>query len=161
VTNDLDGTARPLDGDGDGLAEYDLGCCEYDPDTADSNRDGVPDWWYRAHDLDPVSATVAQENADDDPVPNGNEWVALTDPRDGASWFRVERVARTGAVVAVGFSGAVQRVYSLWAREDLTAGDWTGVAGQTNVPGEAGGTTTLQDAADERLRLYRVEVAVP
>jgi len=44
VTNDLLGVARPIDGNGDGSTNVDMGAYEYDPSTADSDDDGVTDY---------------------------------------------------------------------------------------------------------------------
>ena len=43
ITSDLNGTPRPLDGDGNGVAGYDMGAYEFIFGTADSDRDGMAD----------------------------------------------------------------------------------------------------------------------
>ena len=43
MTNDLRDAARPVDGNGDGSAEFDMGAYEYDTSMADSDDDGMTD----------------------------------------------------------------------------------------------------------------------
>ena len=43
ITNAFDGAARPTDGNFDGEARFDIGCYEYNPQTMDSDGDGMND----------------------------------------------------------------------------------------------------------------------
>lgn len=152
--DDADGDARP-----DGAA-WDIGADEYAPWSTDSNGDGVPDGWYLQYGLNPTSLTVAAGNADGDVHNNGEEWIALTDPTNGASFFRVEGIGQVSPfTVTVPCSTA--RVYSLEGCGRLDTGSWMAVEGQTHVPGHASGTTTLTDTNAAAFRVYRVGVAVP
>lgn len=46
LTTDLDGNPRPLDGDGDGIAAFDMGAYEFDA------RSIVPQDWFTSHGLE-------------------------------------------------------------------------------------------------------------
>lgn len=157
--DDLDGVTRPLDGNHDGTNDYDMGCYEYDPATADSNGDGVPDWWYHGYELNPTSLTVATENADDDTFNNFAEWIAMTDPTDGTNYFFVVDIRRTNSVAVV-FDGSTQRVYSMEGSADISGDSWLWIEGATNRPG-TGPAMALRDTNNATLKTYRVNVSLP
>ncbi|OQA24685.1 MAG: PKD domain protein [Verrucomicrobia bacterium ADurb.Bin345] len=159
LADDLDGTARPLDGNYDGSSDFDMGCHEYDPATADSNQDSVPDWWYHGYSLNPTSLTVTTEDDDEDTFNNRAEWIALTHPTDSNSYFFVVDIRRTNSV-SVAFNGATQRVYSLQSNTNLSDDSWLMVAGATNRPG-AGPATMLIDTDNAIINAYRVQVSLP
>ncbi len=157
--DDLDGMTRPLDGNYDGATTRDMGCHEYDPAIADSNQDGVPDWWYHGYLLNPTSLTVAAEDADEDSFNNKAEWIALTNPTDSNSYFFVADIRQTNSISVV-FNGSPQRVYSLQSSTNLSDDSWLMVAGATNRPG-TGPATMLVDTNNAIIKAYRVEVSLP
>jgi len=53
-----------------------------DPDGLDSNRDGIPDWWYLRHGFDPLGHSVAHEDADSDGLSNYIEYLVGSDPNN-------------------------------------------------------------------------------
>lgn len=80
-------------------------CHEAQPDenvkideTWDSDGDGIPDEWEKAHGLDPFNAADAALDPDNDGFSNLEEFLAGTDPRDGKShpprfaFLRVRRI---------------------------------------------------------------------
>lgn len=158
VTNDHDAVPRPLDGDGDGAAAFDVGAFEHLLATADSNGDGIPDGWTWQHGLNPAAPDVGTANPDGDPHTTFEEWVADTDPADALSFFRIESVA-AGPPATVSFSGSSNRLYTLIHAPDFNTA-WTRVAGQIDVPGN-GTTTSLADTNALGKKFYRVEVKVP
>lgn len=152
--DDIDGDRRPSG------AGWDIGADEYDPWSADSNFDGVPDGWYQQYGLNPTNMNVAAENADGDPLTNWEEWVALTDPTDSNSFFHITAVVQVDSFGA-SFSCSTARVYTLQYSDSLVPQAWQDVPGQTNRPGHASGTMSLTDSAGSSQRCYRVRVSLP
>lgn len=69
---------------------------EISRDSADTDGDGMPDWWEKANGLDAL-ADDAGGDADGDGVTNRGEFAALTDPRRP----NTEPLLQTGTVVAM------------------------------------------------------------
>jgi hypothetical protein len=160
VTHDLDGTPRPLDGNGDGLARFDVGAYEYLLANADSNSDGIPDGWCQRYGLNPIDPNVASGNPDGDPHTTYQEWVSDTDPTNALSYFRIAAISNLPPVT-VSFASSSNRQYTLVCSTNLVGTVWADVAGQVDVPGN-GRLRTLTDtnaAAPEKF--YRVSVKVP
>ncbi|MCX7591162.1 MAG: fibronectin type III domain-containing protein, partial [Kiritimatiellae bacterium] len=157
---DLDGKQRPLDGNGDGTAAFDMGAYEYDLLTADSNGDGIPDLWYHTYGLDAGAPDVAQGNPDNDAFTTGEEYVADTDPTNASSFFRIEAVSNS-PVWTVWFRSSTRRVYRLFYTPTLTNVQWRGVTGASNVWGNG----TILGLGDPNTtvtgRFYRVGVSLP
>jgi len=159
LTNDLAGNPRPLDGNADGVAVFDMGAYEYNPQTADWNGDGIPDGWVLRYGLSPTADNVATNNPDGDSFTTFEEWVADTDPTNALSCFRIESVA-FGPPVAVNFLSSSNRSYSLLASSSVNGGFWTNVSGQAEVRG-SGGMVALRDTNALPRRFYRLEVRAP
>ena len=160
ITNDFDGLPRPLDGNGDGVAGFDIGAHEFLLATADSNSDGIPDGWTWQYGLNPVDTSVAATNPDNDPYPTFQEWVADTDPTNALSFFRIAAISG-GPPVSVEFLSSSNRHYTLLGSTNLDViPAWTNVPGQVNVTG-SGSIDTLNDTNAAPLRFYKVEVKVP
>lgn len=160
ITNDYEGTPRPLDGNGDGLARFDIGAYEFLLASADSNGDGIPDGWTQRYGLNPTDPTVAAGNPDGDPHTTLQEWIADTDPTNALSYFRIEAISNLPPV-AVRVPTSASRWYTLLSSSGLA--DTTlfiPVPGQTNVSGN-GGILTLTDTNAAAAQFYRVEVKVP
>jgi hypothetical protein len=161
VTNDYDGVPRPLDGNGDGQARFDIGAFEFLLASADSNGDGIPDGWTWGYGLNPTDATIAAGDPDDDSQNTFDEWVADTNPTNASSYFRIETIADVPPVT-VQFLSSSNRQYTLYYSADLveTNTTWTNVAGQTGVFGN-GSLNALTDTNTAPARFYRVGVKVP
>ena len=160
LTDDFDGVARPLDGNGDGAARYDIGAHEFLLATADSNGDGISDGWCRQFGLNPVDPSVASGNPDGDSQSTFEEWMADTNPTNALSYFRLTGIS-TGPSTTVQFLSSPNRLYTLMASTNL-AGSNTLVAvpGQSSVPG-TGGPQSLSDTNTGPARFYRVSVGAP
>jgi hypothetical protein len=130
VTSDLTGTARPLDGDWNGIAVPDMGVYERNPDAVDSDGDGAGDY---------------------------SEWIAGTDRRDSNSCFRIDGIQHSDSHT-VSFPCSTGRVYSLQYRASLRAEDWATVPDQNGIPADAGGNMSLTDTNAVGQRSYRVRV---
>jgi len=158
ITNDYDGLPRPLDGNGDGLAKFDIGAYETILASADSNGDGIPDGWTLRFGLNPTDPTVGSGNPDNDPHTTDQEWLADTDPTNALSYFRIETISNS-LPTAVQFLSSSNRLYTL-----LRAGGVTNtfgpVPGRENIPG-TGSMQTLTDTNGAAEVFYRIGVRLP
>jgi hypothetical protein len=143
ATHDLDRAPRPVDGDFDNLAEFDMGCYEYGAETADSNEDGVPDGWYLQYAMDPLQTGLASGNPDLDPHTTGQEYLADTNPTNAASYFTITAVSNPPPVT-VYFHSSSNRLYTLQGMPGPAAGPWQDAGGAARVPG-SGGLDGLSD----------------
>ncbi len=80
ISEDIDGNPRTLDGDADGVVTCDIGAYEFVSQSADSDADGMPDWWELLYGLDPNDAADAEGDLDEDGISNLSEWLADTNP---------------------------------------------------------------------------------
>jgi len=162
VTNDFDGVPRPLDGNLDGTARYDIGAYELLSANADSNNDGIPDGWTWQFGLNPAGASIANGNPDGDAHTTLHEWIADTDPTNALSFFRITSVTN-GAAFSLAFSSSSNRLYTLSSATNLanTNTVWSNVAGQVDVSGN-GTLRVLSDTNPAVPQIfYRVGVRVP
>lgn len=154
VTEDITGLPRPVG------AKFDMGAYEYNPPTADSNGDGIPDWWCLNYGLNPNVSGTATNDPDSDTVTTWSEWIAGTDPTNGLSYLEVLNVYRSPSVL-VEFLAVDGRNYTLECRTNLLLGGWTGVPGQSNMPGIPGTSWLVDTNTDLPASFYRVKVALP
>jgi len=152
-TTDLDGNPRPLDGDGDGFAAFDMGAYEFDA------RSIVPQDWFTRYGLDPADPQVVSGNPDGDAFTTFQEWLADTDPANALSFFYIKDISQSSPAM-VSFQSSSNRTYTLWSTPQLDPPDWAPVAGEQTIPGN-GGTLTLSDPANAPLQFYRVQVNLP
>ena len=163
LADDLDGNPRPIDGDGDGKAAFDMGAFEYDPAATDSNADGVPDLWYRQYGLNAADPDVGTEDPDRDRLTTFQEWIAETNPTDATSALNLA-VSNLPPITLYVF-GSAGRLYTLLSRPTLDTSDpdtskWMPVPGHLDVPGQ-GDRLAFQDTNAAASRYYRVEVQWP
>ena len=179
--DDLDGTPRPLDGDANGSARFDVGASEYIYAGADTDGDGMPDEWEILNDLAPLTNDAA-EDPDGDGLPNLQEyrqntdpwrsdtdgdgqsdWVEIiagTDPLDPDSLFAIRNpTVQTGTGRQIfSWPGQTQRFYTVVATENLT-GPMTNRPDYVDRPGVEGlmaftnDQPTLLNAFGVRVRL--------
>jgi len=161
LEKDLEGVPRPLDGDGDGTAAYDMGCYEYLKADADSDGDGIPDGWEERYGLSLTDAADGVEDADGDGMDNRGEYVADTVPTNAMSCFRITEL-EYGHSCRLSFACTNTRVYGLERTTGLATGEWEALAGQTNVAGADSGEMTLEDSNTALAAgAYRVWVRLP
>jgi len=129
---------------------------------ADSDSDGIPNWWMRGWFDHPTGQDVDESNAWDDPdedgYNNGEEFVAMTSPVDGMSFpFVLNISALDNAIVSI--PTATGRFYHLEWKQDISAtDDWKIVEG--DVPG-IGGEMDLIDTNETDRGTYRVRISLP
>jgi hypothetical protein len=159
VPEDFDLNPRPLDGNGDGSARFDMGAFEFFLATADSNGDGIPDGWTRSFGFNPIDPNVGSSNPDNDPHTTLQEWIADTNPTNASSYFRLSSFSTQPPVVS--FLSSSNRRYTLLASTNLSlSNSFTAVTGQSNVVGN-GTTQTLTDTNSATARFYEVRVNLP
>jgi hypothetical protein len=83
----------------------------------------MPDAWEAAHGLNPLDPADALLDADGDGVPNVLEYLSGTDPRDAASFLRVD-IAWDGAGTSLHFRAVAGRSYTLLYRDLAGGGRW-------------------------------------
>lgn len=90
----------------------------------DSDSDGMPDWWEMAHFTHNRTNATPEGNADGDSSPNGDEYVANTDPDDFFSCFRITDLQQALAPTSrVTWASAPGRRYTVLQFTNLLAGD--------------------------------------
>ncbi|MBP7828634.1 MAG: VCBS repeat-containing protein [Kiritimatiellae bacterium] len=124
---------------------------------------GTPWWWLAQWGLTNGGLTFDEaetNDADGDTFNARDERIADTSPADSNDYFHVTRLWRTNSM-AVTFGSSTARVYALESCGMLEIESWIAVEGQTNVPGDASGTTTLTDTNHAARGMYRVGVGLP
>ncbi len=119
----------------------------------DTDGDGIPNVW---EDLYSLGSTVSNQtaDADGDGFSNFEEYIADTNPTNGAQFFRIA-ITETG----VGFPSSSNRFYTLQFRTNLMEGSWQDVDSQIVVQG-SGTTNAMDHTRDATNGFYRVNVQV-
>jgi len=114
------GVARPIDGDFDGIAQYDIGACEYDPWTTDSDGDTLSD----AEEVLIHGSNPLLMDSDGDGMSDAGEVRAGTDPANNTSVLGLEAATTdwNGGGIVVRWSSVGGKQYSLWRTTELTNG---------------------------------------
>ncbi|HOW96687.1 MAG TPA: choice-of-anchor Q domain-containing protein [Kiritimatiellia bacterium] len=150
VACDLEGVPRPLDGNNDGPAGWDMGCYERTNPMADSDGDGLLDTNELAIGTSPIRADTDGDRAND-----GEELVAGTDPLDALSVFEISGLRVQGSGRVIRWSSVAGKQYDL-SRSTHPQGVFEGVF--TNLPATPPlNVHTDQAAAGAGPWLYRVE----
>jgi hypothetical protein len=119
---DLDGNPRITH------VAVDLGAYEFQgPEPADPDGDLIPTWWEMRFGLNPLVYNGA--SSDDDGMSDGEEFIADTNPTNGASYFALSLQSDTLSLLET----SPDRMYDIFAITNLLSNDWTPVA--TNFPG--------------------------
>jgi hypothetical protein len=163
VSDDFLGSPRPIDGNLDGHPASDIGAFEYNPETTDSNGDGIPDAWYLRHGLNPADPDLANSDPDQDGLGTYEEWIADTHPTDPGSTLTLS--ISNHPPLSLHIQANPGRLYTLLTRDAFNdpsdpSATWQPVPGQIDLPG-TGGSLLLQDTNGASTRYYRVLVRWP
>jgi hypothetical protein len=160
---DLDGVGRPLDGDYTGAALWDIGAYEYVHVSADSDGDGMPDFWEAGSGLNPASSQGedgAGADPDDDGAGNLAEFAADTDPRDGESVLELTGIWFLGEALRVAWKGGEMSTQFLEMSTGPSLGGpgWSPILTNdppTPVINDSGGLQVTNRGAFFRIRAVR------
>ncbi|MFH0953305.1 MAG: choice-of-anchor Q domain-containing protein [Verrucomicrobiota bacterium] len=116
---DLDGVPRPLDGDGNGVAQFDMGAYEFVHPQADTDGDGLTD----TNEIYVCLTDPRLPDCDSDGQNDRDEVVAGTDPWSCSSIFRLSG-ARAGAQGGnvISWPSAAGRAYTVSRSTNLLVG---------------------------------------
>lgn len=126
--------------------------------NADTDTNGLPDWWVRRYFTN--AAVSATNDYDGDGWANLDEYLADTDPTNAASYFRSIDVIDGYATPALSArSTSVHRLYDVWFKTSLVDGvSWT----RMGVSREGtGGDLELSVTNSAPLRFYRIGAFLP
>jgi hypothetical protein len=91
---------------------------------ADSDGDGLPDEWENNY----ASAGQPDEDTDGDGVSNADEYRAGTNPLDGNSRLRIERLVMSNNIARLDFLAVSNKTYAIEQRQLVHTGAWTPMA---------------------------------
>ena len=126
---------------------------------ADSDGDGIPDVWERAHGLSTNSAADALLDLDGDGLNNRDEYTAGTNPTNALSVLKIRSIEwKNGSAAPVlTFLAASNKTYTIESRPNGNSGPWSRVAdvaaARTN---RVVRITNLVDRAAASNRIYRL-----
>lgn len=153
VACDYDGTARPLDGNGDGANRCDVGAFEFVHATADSDHDGLSD----TNEVWRIGSSPLLADSDGDGCSDVDEYITGTDP---VSWtgpdelFGMDHESAMNDKVVIEWPSVTGRLYSVCSTTNLLE-QWRVDA--ADLPGTGlwmGYTNSMQ----ENSRCYRIKV---
>jgi hypothetical protein len=90
----------------------------------DTDGDGLPDWWERAHGLNFTNATDAATDDDGDGFTNLQEYLPGTDPANSASALRINAIDVVGIDNRITFISAADRSYDVQSTPSLQPASW-------------------------------------
>jgi hypothetical protein len=103
--------------------------------SQDTDGDGLPDNWEKAHGLKFDDPSDADADADGDRMSNREEYLAGTDPQDGQSYLRIDASANgTDRGVVLSFVAASNKTYTILCRDVLPVAPWVSLTNLTAVP---------------------------
>ena len=155
ITSDLDGVPRPLHGNTNGIAAWDMGAYEFAHPLVDDDHDGLSD----AEEAYVLHTNPTLGDTDDDGQSDGDEFVADVDPTDPDSFFTADLTTFTNtAGIVIYWHSMTGRLYTVQTTPDLLI-PWTNMPGWVDVPGVVGtmaftnNTPSLDDFYNVRVRM--------
>jgi hypothetical protein len=132
--------------------------------NADSDGDGIPDWWMIQYFGHLTGQAFDQSLAQDDPNGTGmttlQDYIAGTIPTDPDSVFEasVTPAATSGGDVTLVWQAVAGRTYSVQYKDNLEDPTWQALGGAPIINGNQGQFTV---PTDQGSRYYRIVVAAP
>jgi Tol biopolymer transport system component len=129
--------------------------------SADSDSDGIPDWWmiqYFGHIAgQPGDLSLAQDDPDGTGMTTFQDYVAGTNPTDPTSFFQVLAAppASAGGNVTLVWTAATGRSYSVQYKDSLNDPVWQTLSGTPTIIGNQG---QFAVPTDQSSRYYRIVV---
>jgi len=120
---------------------------------ADTDKDGIPDAWETANNLDPNIAGDAALDSDGDSMSNLAEYIAGTNPQDATSYLRVAGVSAENSAT-ITFLAVSNRTYTIEYTDALNSGVWSRLADVAASPTNR--AATVIDPAPFDTRFYRL-----
>jgi hypothetical protein len=96
----------------------------------DSDGDGIPDAWETTYGLNSTNAADALLDLDGDGMFNWQEYIAGTDPTNGLSYLKVERISSElpgSALARIEFNAVSNRTYTVLSSDSAPSGHWSRV----------------------------------
>jgi parallel beta-helix repeat protein len=156
VTTDYDGVPRPLDGNNDGVASFDIGAFEFASPSSDTDKDGLSD----ADEVNTVQTDPTIGDCDGDSQLDGEEFIAGTDPWDSGKYFSMNGdpsgSSATGFVVA--WQSATGRLYTVSSCTNVPVPAWTNLPDAASLEGTGARMSVTNSMSNAALKYYRVGV---
>jgi PKD repeat protein len=154
IVNDIEGTPRPLDGDGDGIPVSDMGAYEFAGTEEDTDKDGLSD---RKEIVD-LRSNWRCCDTDGDGQSDGDEVVTGHNLLDKSDYFAVRGALLTAGPDSISLTWRSTADCRYTVRKALSLdGPWRAVAGWENRLGQAGEMTCLDAVENEGPCYYRIE----
>ena len=122
--------------------------------AADSDTDGLPDWWELAY-FGNATTTSPGTDFDGDGLTNLQEFIAGTNPKDPTSRLQITSITNTGSSVTVNFTSAPGVRYGVERTAELVPPSWTITT--NNIAG-TGGIISAIDMTGGAQFFYRAHV---
>jgi uncharacterized repeat protein (TIGR01451 family) len=131
ITNQVVAAAAvndPDPGNNDGTAPVSTAITVIDM-AADSDGDGLPDWWEMLYGLNPNDNTDAGLDSDGDGYTNRQEYLAGTSPASSIDALRITAIYISDDDIYIRFTTAPGKQYQVQYRDDLETGTWETLPG--------------------------------
>src|SRR6185295_14891036 len=95
--------------------------------VADSDGDGIPDEWETRYGFNSANALDANLDNDEDGMKNWQEYIAGTDPRNAASYLKVNQLVVSGAAL-ISFEAVSNKTYTVQFNDSVSPATWSKLA---------------------------------
>lgn len=116
----------------------------------------MPDAWELQYGLNPQDPSDAALDADNDRMSNRAEYLSGTNPRDGTSALKFDRVIANGSIVTLWFTAQPNHSYTVQFRSNAASGVWQKLADVSAGPSQRPVDVPDPDSAIYSPRFYRL-----